>query len=148
MILNATSNKPEDWLPVDDDYFGDVMTINTEYDASWDEGNHVLYDAMLTEWKNRDWYEYLVVNLTFPFPAIRLEDNSGQFSTKRDVPFGQGHTVEVKDIQMEDDLRGLIVSVKEGREKGHLPLCELEVTAKDHPCYWPLREYVVWFANR
>lgn len=26
-------------------HMGDVMTINTEYDASWDEGNHALFDS-------------------------------------------------------------------------------------------------------
>ncbi len=123
------------------------MTINTEYDTSWDEGNHALLNTRFTEWKKRDWYQYLTEHLTFPFPAIRFEDgDASPFSS--DAPFGVGHTVQVQGVYMEDDMQGLIVGVKEGRRKGYLALCELEVTTRDHPCYWPLREYVVWFANR
>lgn len=48
----------------------------------------------------------------------------------------------------EDDLCGVIVQVREGRRKAYVPLCDLEVTSRDDSNFWPVREYVVWFANR
>lgn len=48
----------------------------------------------------------------------------------------------------EDDLCGIIVQVREHRRKGYVPLCDLEVRARDDRNFWPVREYVVWFANR
>jgi hypothetical protein len=48
----------------------------------------------------------------------------------------------------EDDLRGVIVQVKEVKKKGYVPLCDLEVTSREDRNFWPVREYVVWFANR
>jgi hypothetical protein len=38
--------------------------------------------------------------------------------------------------------------VKEGRRKGWVLLADLEVISKEDPNYWPVREYVVWFANQ
>ena len=37
------------------------------------------------------------------------------------------------------------------REKGQIdcvPLADVEVTAKTDANFWPVREYVVWYANR
>ena len=48
----------------------------------------------------------------------------------------------------EDDLRGVIVQVKEVKKKGYVPLCDLEVTSREDRNFWPVREYVVWDANR
>ena len=33
-------------------------------------------------------------------------------------------------------------------DKGYLPECDVEVTPKTDRNFWPVREYVVWFANR
>ena len=47
-------------------------------------------------------------------------------------PFSIGHIVNVIGIEPEeDDLYGVIVQVREGRRKGYIPLCDLEVTARD-----------------
>ncbi len=55
--------------------------------------------------------------------------------------------MKVVDIAMEDDFCGVIVKVKEGRRSGYVPLCDVEVPDKNDPNYWPVHEYVVWFAN-
>lgn len=48
----------------------------------------------------------------------------------------------------EDPKYGMLLQVKEGRRKGHVPLADVEVTPRDDANFWPVREYVVWFANR
>lgn len=63
-------------------------------------------------------------------------------------PFTLGHEMKVVSIDMEDDLYGVIVKVKEGRRVGSVLLCDVEVIDKEGPNYWPVREYVVWFANQ
>ena len=45
-------------------------------------------------------------------------------------------------------MRGVFVKAKEKRQIGHVPLCDLEVKPKSDKNYWPVMEYVVWFANR
>ena len=62
--------------------------------------------------------------------------------------FGVGHSMKVLSIKDEDETHGIIVKVREGRRIGYVPLCELEVTPRKNANYWPVREYVVWFANR
>lgn len=125
------------------------MSKSAEYDSSWDDGNESLWDKKYKVWQKRDWEDYLEENLTFPFQAVRFEDlDSNPFADNKDAPFSVGHTVEVLDIEDDDEMRGLIVKVKEGRKKGYLMLCELEVASKEDRNFWPVREYVVWFANR
>ena len=51
-------------------------------------------------------------------------------------------------IELEDDIYGVIVKVRKGRRTGHVPPADLEVTSEADRNYWPVREYVVWFANR
>jgi hypothetical protein len=64
-------------------------------------------------------------------------------------PFRLGHTMKVIVIDPEeDDHYGVIVQVREGRRKGYVPLCDLEVTSRKDINFWPVREYVVWDANR
>jgi hypothetical protein len=48
----------------------------------------------------------------------------------------------------EDDLCGVIVQIREGRRKAYVPLYDLEVTSRDDRNFWPVREYVIWLANR
>ena len=52
------------------------------------------------------------------------------------------------DSSWDEDKYGIIIQVSEGREKGYIPLCDVEVTSRDDPNFWPVREYVVWFENR
>ena len=72
-------------------------------------------------------------------------------------PFPVDCQVEVIGIaegNFEPDFDGVIVEVRGDRSsgckkrKGLLPLQDLEVQPKDNPNYWPVREFVVWYANR
>jgi hypothetical protein len=48
----------------------------------------------------------------------------------------------------EDVDRGMMIKVREKGQIGCVPLSDVEVTAKTDANFWPVREYVVWFANR
>ena len=56
--------------------------------------------------------------------------------------------MDVLELAEEDVDRGIIVKVREKGQTGYVPLDEVEVTPKTNPNFWPVREYVVWFANR
>jgi hypothetical protein len=56
--------------------------------------------------------------------------------------------MEAVDIAIADNHYGVILKVKEGKRVGHVPLCDVEVTSRENKNFWPVREYVVWFANR
>lgn len=48
----------------------------------------------------------------------------------------------------EEDLKwGLLISVKEGKKQGCVPLADVEVIPGTDVNYWPVQEYVVWMAN-
>lgn len=125
------------------------MTMEKEpYDSSWDEDNEELFDEKYAEWEERDWEAWLNQNLTIPFEIKRVEDEDGFGGPRSSEPLGIGHIMEVLAIEEDDDKYGIIIKVREGRKKGHIPLCDVEVTSRDDPNFWPVREYVVWFANR
>ena len=49
----------------------------------------------------------------------------------------------------DDDFHEAVTAhVKQGNQKGWVPLADLEVASKSDPNYWAVREYVVWSANR
>jgi hypothetical protein len=52
------------------------------------------------------------------------------------------------ELAKEDVDRGVMVRVRKKGQVGCVPLADVEVTAKTDPNFWPVREYVVWFANR
>ena len=129
------------------------------YDSSWDleeneDGNlpddEVAFDKIYAEWENRSWEPWLRNNLKFPFLVERMEDEDDAYFTDiaKSEPFRLGHVMEAIDIEMEDDHYGIILKVKDGKRVGHIPLCDAEVTSKENENFWPVREYVVWFANR
>ena len=125
--------------------------MSTAYDSSWDDdGNEEAWDKKYEEWDKRDWGAWLESNLSFPFAVRREEDDDDTFFT--DVadrePFRLGHTMQVLGIELEDDHYGVIIKVKEGKQIGSVPLCDVEVKPKTDKNFWPVREYVVWFANR
>lgn len=120
-----------------------------KYDTSWDEDNEDAWDEIYEKWEKRDWGSWLISNLSFLFKVIRQEDDRDfRPDYDRSEPFTLEHTFDIEGIELEDDLYGIIVKAKEGRRKGHVPLCDVEVTSKEDKNYWPVREYVVWFANR
>ncbi len=134
------------------------MTEN--YDTSWDliesdEGNlpddEDAYERKYQEWMERDWIPWLIEHLSFPFQVERMEDEDDAYFTDvaEHEPFRLGHIMEVIGIEsLENDRCGVIVQVKEVKKKGHVPLCDLEVTSREDRNFWPVREYVVWDANR
>ena len=124
--------------------------MNTTYDSSWDEGNNGLWYQKYQEWKERDWQGWLDEQLSFPFEIRREEDDGDAFFT--DVasrqPFRLGHIMKALAIEDEDRNYGILIKVREGRRTACVPLCDFEVTSRSDPNFWPVREYVVWFANR
>ena len=134
---------------------------NQKYDSSWDldygeKGyDKDAYDRKSEEWEERDWIEWLQENLTFPFKAERMEDDVDMFAPKNlqgRNPFKVGCHVTVTgitDLDCDPDFEGVIINVVgEKGKKGAFPLQDLEVQPKTDPNYWPVREFVVWYANR
>ncbi len=125
------------------------MASSKTYDSSWDEGNDDLSDKKFAAWENREWEDWLSENLSFPFEAERKEDlDRNPFLSNKNEPFSLGHVMKVLSIEDEDESYGIIVKVRESKETGYIPLCDLEVTSRKDKNFWPVREYVVWFANR
>ena len=89
----------------------------------------------------RIWEKHLKSVLQFPFEARREE----QF---RRGPVEVGEVVEVRAIVHVEEMYGIFVGVRLGKQAYTLPLCDLEATDSDSPNYQSLKDYVVWFANR
>lgn len=127
--------------------------MNNQKEHLWDgEGEEAedAFDLKYEEWEQRDWMTWLAKNLVFPFKVTRQEDMD-------DVDFGEdppgnlfqvGHTMGIVGLDGEDEMMGIIVEAKEKGQIGHLPVTDLQVEPKTDKNYWPVREYVVWFANR
>jgi len=134
--------------------------MSESYDTSWDisrsERGTVPYseeafERKYSEWQRRKWPAWLLAHLTFPFTVVRMEDEDDAYFTNaaKRQPFRLGHTMTAVAVEMEEDPKyGMLLQVKEGRHKGYVPLADVEVTSKDDANFWPVREYVVWFANR
>ena len=128
-------------------------------DHSWDlsEGDDgylpecdEAWEQKLEEWEARDWPKWLAKHLAFPFTVTREEDEDDAYfaAGAAKAPFRLGHKMEVLGLAEEDEAQGIIVEVREKNRTGSVPLCDVEVTAKTDKNFWPVREYVVWFANR
>ena len=127
------------------------MTNQKEY--LWDgEGEEAgdAFDRKYEECEQRNWMTWLAENLVFPFKVIRQEDMDDTDFHKAPAgsSFQVGHTMEIVGLDGKDEMMGIIVEAKEKWQIGHLPLADLEVKPKTDKNYWPVREYVVWFANR
>lgn len=113
-------------------------------------GSDDAFDQKHEEWRERNWMDWLSANLVFPFKATREEDEDDAYfqeGAARSL-FRLGHTMEILSVEGEDEMTGIIVKSKEKGQIGQVPLCDLEVKPKTDRNYWPVREYVVWFANR
>jgi hypothetical protein len=87
------------------------------------------------------WEKYLNTNLTFPFEAEVSEwQDRG--------PLRTGERVSVLEIEIVDDSYGVIVAVKTKHGRYDFPLCDLEAFPNTSSNYQPVKDYVVWFANR
>lgn len=87
------------------------------------------------------WETHLEQALQFPFEAEVVE-----LLTHGSLRVGD--RVRVTGLEMTDDKYGLITAVRRGRERFDFSLCDMEATDKNSASYQPLRDYVVWFANR
>ncbi|MBN1902236.1 hypothetical protein JW926_13005 [Candidatus Sumerlaeota bacterium] len=120
-----------------------------EYDSSWDRSsNGDKFETKYREWKRRNWKSWLQKNLSFPFEIERMEDMDMDLFDDYDRPFAVGHRMTALELGEEDDQYGFLIFVKGDREKGWIPLADVEVTSRNNPNFWPVREYVVWIANR
>ncbi len=88
------------------------------------------------------WRDYLEATLTFPFDCFVAESQDRG-------PMHAGDKVKVTSInEVEDDMYGLIADFRVGHRKYAFPLCDLEATDEKSANYQPVKDYVVWFANR
>ncbi len=121
------------------------------WDGEGDEASEA-FEEKMEEWEERDWMTWLKENLAFPFKVIREEDDDDAYFLEGadKAPFRLGHTMELLGLEEdeEDEMRGIFVKAKEKGQIGYVPLCDLEVKPKSDKNYWPVMEYVVWFANR
>ena len=98
--------------------------------------------------ETRDWEEYLSSKLSFPFMAERIDDTDKVVFEKLDSrnPFSLEHTMKVICVESEDDLYGIIVRVREGRQTGFVPILDLEIQ-DDCMNKKYFDEYAKWFLN-
>jgi hypothetical protein len=87
------------------------------------------------------WEEHLEQALRFPFEARVAE-------MLRRGPVQVGDVVTILGIADVDDLYGILADVRLDRRSYMLPLCDLEAINPSSSNYQPLKDYVVWFANR
>ena len=108
------------------------------------------FDRKRAEWEERNWWAWLEGKLAFPFTVERIEDEGDAYFREdaQEEPCRLGHRMRVLGLLDEEEDYGIFVSVEEGPVTGDVPLADLEVLPKEDPNYWPVREYVLWFANR
>ncbi len=125
-----------------------IKKIQKTHSWSWlgEEGKRI--QKVLTDVDEKDdmvafkaWEKYFKKTLIFPFDA----EVSG-FQDRG--PLQSGDMVSVKKISIIDDLYGIVVELRRGREKYDHPLSDLEVINRESPNYQPIKDYCVWFANR
>ena len=87
------------------------------------------------------WKQHLQTCLSFPFEA-------GIAEVQERGSLQAGQKVMVQGMLSVDDLYGILVAVKRDGQIYHFPLCDLEVANLKSANYQPVKDYVVWFANR
>jgi len=106
--------------------------------------------VMKKEWKERDWVQWLLQKLEFPFEVVRVDDDDEYAlygkSTKNKL-FGIGHVFKAVSVEDLDDLYGLILKCREGQRIGYVPLLYLELTDKDHLNNKYIDEFLTWHAE-
>lgn len=129
-----------------DDHRWDLSESDKGYLPECEES----FEKKLAEWEERDWPDWLAKHLTFPFVVVREEDEDDAYfaAGAAKAPFRLGHKMEVLELAGEEIDQGVMIKVREKGQTGYVPLGDVEVTPKSNPNFWPVREYVVWFANR
>ena len=121
------------WLDEDPDESEEIdRRIYTILDNAEDESEEAAYEA---------WQEHFQEVLQFPFEAE-------VFEWQEEGPLQEGDKVKVVSIYEDDDIYGILVSLRHGRKKYEFPLCDLEVLDKSSANYQPVKDYAIWFANR
>ena len=90
---------------------------------------------------DKDWEDYLKDQLTFPFEAEVCDYQEGNY-------ISQGDKLRVHGIEGEDDLYGIIVSVRKGRKKYSVSLVDLNPIDLNLQGKIAVAEYKGWFGNR
>jgi len=118
-----------------------------DWDRGGDDGG--AFERKCEEWERRDWIPWLQEKLTFPFTVGREEDMDENpfLIPSDDPPFSVGHRMEALSLA-DEGIHGIIIEVRERENTGYVPLADCEVAPKSDPNFWPVREYVVWFANQ
>ena len=102
----------------------------------------VIGDTGLEPYKaEKDWVRHLSAKISFPFEAEIIEYQEG------DSVLRQGDKLKVHKIEDEDDLYGVIVSVRKGRKKYSFPLIDLEPLNLDVESKRAIEEYKESFSN-
>ena len=87
------------------------------------------------------WEKHLKEKLSFPFKAIVTE-----FQERG--PMKAGNKVTVHRISEVEELYGILVDIEYKRKRYIFPLADLEAIEKTSDNYFPIKDYVIWFANR
>jgi hypothetical protein len=127
--FTCTDEDPDDWDEED-------RRIQEVLNLAEDESEEAAYEA---------WQEHFQEVLQFPFEAE-------VFEWQEEGPLQEGDKVKVvsiiDDVEEDDDIYGILVSLRHGRKKYEFPLCDLEVLDKSSANYQPVKDYAIWFANR
>jgi len=133
----------------DDDFDEDEDDKFDDDEEELDEKDEDPFDRKMEQWDERDWQKWLKQCVTFPFTVIRKEDmDANPFSSEGRKPFAVGTKMIVLEFGYDNFHEAVLAHVKQGNQKGSVPLADLEVTPQSDPNYWAVREYVVWFANQ
>lgn len=130
--------------------------IPSGYDASWDLSHSAeAFERKYEEWDGRDWVAWLCEQLRFPFEVVRKEDMDderylfgGEPPPEHFAIGSQFSVLRISDSDFEPDFDGVLVDVRQQNVDGVVPLQDLEVRPTSDTNYWPVREFVVWYANR
>jgi hypothetical protein len=87
------------------------------------------------------WQEYLEAHLKLPFEAVVSE-------YQERGPLQDGDLVKVVGFEGVEDLYGVLVNIKAGRNAYVFPLCDLKAANEKSANYTLTDDYAVWFANR
>ena len=127
-----------------------VIISKLRYEHAWvhlgEEGERiqsVLSGIASDDYSNafKAWGKYLKKKLSFPFNAIVDEfQERGRMKA--------GNKVTVNRISDIDELNGILVDIEYKSKNYIFPLADLEVVGKSSSNYRPIKDYVIWFANR
>ncbi len=125
--------------------------MNDNHEHSWDlhkseRGNlpesEEAFEKKFEEWQSRDSMGWLSKNLSFPFMAVRKEDDDDAYFQEgaARAAFRLGHTFEIVRLKQTIDWIGVVCEAREKGKRGSVPLCDVEVTPKSDQNFWPVSQ--------